>query len=100
MKVIIEESIWDIETKQPIRKTTLTCDNEKITRNIFILGDSDRRNNKIDVIEDLRVSLADINNLTAVELGEKLKGILSDCFESNVQGEIPWFTYPIIQRLP
>lgn len=81
METIIEESIWDIEQRLPVRRAVLRCDDKEITRNLFILGDEEWRNSKVDII-----------NLETVEFPK-------DCFERNVNNEIPFFINPIITRL-
>ena len=98
METVIEESIWDIEQKLPLRKTVLTYNGEKITRNLFILGDSERRNNKIDVIDDFRISIGEINKMSSLEIGDMLKKRLTECIEYNINNEIPFFTSPIITK--
>lgn len=107
METIIEEGIWDIENKQPIRRAIFTCDGKKITRNIFILGESEKRNSKVDIIDlynvKLEIELTKINNLSAVEIGEYLKKEAEvfepiTCFERNIANEIPFFTSPIITK--
>ena len=98
METIIEESIWDIKQKLPLRKAIFTYDGEKITRNLFILGDSERRNNKIDVIEYFNISIEEINKMSSLEIGDMLKNRLDECFEKNVNNEIPFFTSPIITK--
>ena len=98
METIIEESIWDIEQKLPLRKSILTYDSEKITRNLFILGDSERRNNKIDVIDSFSISIEEINKMSSLEIGDMLKKRITECFERNVNNEIPFFTSPIITK--
>jgi hypothetical protein len=96
METIIEESIWNIEQRLPLRKCILKYDGNKITRNLFILGDSKYRNNKIDVIDEFRVSIEDINKMNPLELGSMLKDELNKCFERNLNSEMPFFTSPII----
>jgi hypothetical protein len=98
METIIEESIWDIKQKLPLRKAIFTYDGEKITRNLFILGDSERRNNKIDVIEYFNISIKEINKISSLEIGDMLKNKINKCFETNVNNEIPFFTLPIITK--
>lgn len=98
METIIEESIWDIEQKLPLRKAILTYDGEKITRNLFILGDSERRNNKIDVIDNFSISIEEINKMSSIEIGDILKKSLNECFERVVNDEIPFFKSPIITK--
>lgn len=96
MEKIIEESIWCIEQKLPIRKCIFKYDGNQITRNLFILGDSEYKNNKIDIIDSLQVSIKEINEMTVSDLGSLLKDKLAKCFELNVSNEIPFFTSPII----
>ena len=107
METIIEESIWDIKSRSPIRKAVFTCDGKKITRNLFILGDSERRNAKVDVIDlekvSIKIDLTKIKELSSIELGEFLKKEAEvfephRCFERNVENEIPFFLNPIITR--
>lgn len=85
--VTIEEGIWDIEQKMPLRRAVLTYDGKQITRNLFILGDSEKRNKKIDVIDHLQVNLSDINEMSVTKLARHLKSIVSDCFVRNVNAE-------------
>ena len=107
METIIEESIWDVEQKLPLRKVILTCDGKKITRNLFILGDSKKRNAKVDIIDlekvQIKINLTKINELSPTELGDFLKNEAINfepysCFERNVSNEIPFFTNPIITK--
>jgi len=98
METIIEESIWDIEQKHPIRKAILTYDGEKITRNLFMLGDSEYWNNKIDIIDNFRISIEEIKKMSSLEIGDMLKNRVAECFENNVNNEIPFFTSPIITK--
>lgn len=105
LETIIEESIWNIEEKTSIRKAIFRCDGKKVTRNLFILGDSDRRNNKIDTIDienaKIEIDVSKINNCSTEEiinfLNEKAK--IWDpisIFEKNINSEIPFFENPII----
>jgi hypothetical protein len=108
MKVIIEEGIWDIRQKLPLRKSILTYDAKQITRKLFILaqhGRSDERNNKIDVIDldkiQLKIDLNKVNKLSTNEIGKYLKKEAKhfepiSIFERNVANEIECFTLPII----
>jgi len=107
METIIEEGVWDIKQKSPLKRAIFKFDGKKITRNLFVLGDSERRNSKIDVIDlekiKIEVSLIEINKLSDSELciliKEKLKTFQpSVCFERNVNNEIPGFTNPIITK--
>ena len=107
METIIEESIWDIKQKLPLRRTILTCDGKKITRNLFILGDSKKRNSKVDIIDlekvEIKIDLTKINKLSAMEIGKKKKKEAvvfepNTCFERNVANEIPFFINPIITK--
>ena len=97
-KVIIEEGIYDIYSKLPLIRVIFTEDNNKITRSIFILGHSEKRNSKIDVIDFVRVDLSTINNLSALELGEQIKNEVASCFQRNINNELPQFIYPIIKE--
>ena len=107
METIIEEGIWDVEQKLPLRRAIFTCDGKKITRNLFILGDSEKRNSKVDVIDldkvQLKIDLTKINKLSVSEIGEYLKKEAEifepiTCFEQNIANEIPFFTSPIITK--
>lgn len=97
-QVIIEEGIYDVETRLPLRKVDFQYDGKQITRRLFILGDTEKRNAKVDVIDFFRVTLEEINQLSALELGEKLKREVVECFDRNVNNEIPFFDSPIITR--
>jgi hypothetical protein len=107
METIIEEGIWDIKQKLPLRRVVFTCDGKKITRNLFILGDSENRNSKVDIIDlekvEIEISLTKINKLSTTEIGEYLKKKAEvfepiTCFERNISNEIPFFTSPIITK--
>lgn len=107
METIIEEGIWNVSQKLPLRRAIFTCDGKKITRKLFILGDSERRNNKVDIIDlervNLKISLTEVNKLSVSEIGEYLKKEAEvfepiSCFERNVANEIPFFTSPIIVK--
>lgn len=98
MEVIIEEGIWNIETRMPIKSAVFKCDNVKITRQLYDIERSKKWNSKIDTIDHIRVNLSDISSLNSTELGEKIKGIMHDCFDRNVNNEIPFFEFPIITR--
>ena len=94
--ISIEETIWDINTKQPIRTCVLKNDGKKITRELFVLGD--RRNGRIDVVDSLNLSVEEIINLPLDEIGSLLKSRVANCLELNFQGELPFFAYLIITK--
>lgn len=94
MKTIIEEQIYSIETKQPIRRAVFEYKDSRITRELFILDST--RNGKIDVIDHFWVSLKEIESKTPNELGTFLKKELEECFDRNIKNEIPFFDCPII----
>lgn len=98
MIVEIEEGIYSIEDRLPLRKVVFTYANSKITRKLFMLGDTDSRNNKIDVIEGFFIEIVDIERLTPIEIGDMLKKRILDCFERNIQSEMPFYKSPIITR--
>ena len=96
MKVTITDR--DKESKQIIRKVILEKSDSKITRKLFILGDSERRNNKVDVIDKYVISIEDINKMSANEIGNKLKKQLDDHFKRLVDDEISFFKSPKITK--
>ena len=105
METTIEEGIWDIKEKSPLRRAIFKYDGKKITRNLFILGDTEARNSKIDIIDlekiKIEVNLNEVNKLSSSELGDFIKDKLKDhqpsvCFEKNVNNDIYFFTNPII----
>lgn len=98
MKTIIEEGIWNIKERQPLRRVVFEFDGNKITRSLFILGDSERKNSKIDIIDYFVVELSKIKHLSPLALGKFLKKELSECFDKNVDNEIKFFTNPIITK--
>lgn len=107
MEITIEEGIWDIEERLPLRKAVFTCDGKKVTRNLFILGDTDKRNSKVDIIHldkiVIEMEVEKINTLPAEELANLLKEKAKQkdpvgCFERNVNNELPFFKCPITTR--
>ena len=107
METIIEEGIYDVETRLPIRRAIFTFDGGKITRNLFILGDSERRNSKIDVIDienaKISINVSKINDCSIEEIISFLKKEAKKwepipIFEQNVKDEIYWFSNPIITK--
>jgi hypothetical protein len=106
-KTIIEEGIYDIETKLPLKKAIFTFDGKKITRNLFILGDDEESNNKVDIINlektKIEVDIPKIFNMSSQELCdyimEKVKHLEPNlCYERNINNEIPFFENPIITK--
>lgn len=107
METIIEESIWCVKKRLPLRKVIFRYDGKTITRNLFILGNSEKRNAKIDVIDlenmKLSIDLAKVNSLSPIEIGDILKERAKDfepklIFDNNVSGDLEFFKYPIITR--
>ena len=57
METVIEESIWNIEHQTPIRRAVLKDDGTKITRKLFVFGDTQEENSHVDVIDSLSISV-------------------------------------------
>ena len=73
MKTVITEGIFDIKSRKSIRTAIFEYKNDEITRKLFILGDSEKRNNKVDVINHFQISLKEIKTLSSKNLGLRLK---------------------------
>lgn len=98
MITTIEEGIWDIQEKKPLRKAIFKYDGSSITRNLFMLGDSEKRNSKIDVINSFSIEISKINELSPKQIGKLLKKQLSECFDNNIKSELKFYTCPIITK--
>jgi hypothetical protein len=96
--IYIEEGIYDIKTKRPIRSVEYIFNGEKMTRKLFILGDKKWKNNKIDVIDSFVVSIKDILNSTPDEIITNLKKKIDLAWSINLNEEKKWFNYPIIKK--
>jgi len=98
MKVEIEEGIYDISTKKSIRKSIHEYKNSKMTRQLYILGDSDYRNSKIDVIDFFRIKIEKIEKMSELQIGKMLKRQILECFNQNINNELKWFKFPIVTK--
>tara|TARA_R110000803_G_scaffold33297_4_gene72965 strand:- start:174 stop:596 length:423 start_codon:yes stop_codon:yes gene_type:complete len=73
-KIVVEENIYNIQTKKTIRELELWEEEggSIIRRRLYILGDTDRRNNYID-----RFSTMGDKNLYNYFVNEEMKGFKS-----------------------
>lgn len=94
MRIEITENIFCIKTRNAIRKVVLEYKDSRITRQLYIKGDSISKNNKIDVIDCFKVSFEDIEKLSPLELGMKLKKDLEQKFKEVIDSEICFFYNP------
>lgn len=107
-KIIIEENIWNIHTKQPIRKCILTRDGNVLTRQLYNINDNSYRNNKTDTIDltkyNLKINLMDAKRLSIQEIGEYIKMKAQQCNPEEIliqhlEKELPGFQNPNITKL-
>ena len=110
---IIEEGIYDIKTKESIKKAIFTFDDNKLTRQC-IYNDYHYSNDRIDIID--RISIHTNKNIPTILLNDIVNGnydidkITNDFKESlmnrivdtknlmkrNIDAEMPAFKNPII----
>ena len=48
-KTVIEEGVWDIKEKSPLKKAVFIYDGNKITRQLFILGGTKKKKSKVEI---------------------------------------------------
>lgn len=99
---IIEEGIYDINTRESIKKAIFTFDGDALTRQLIGYGGD---NNKIDKIDKftfkLEVSLKDIlaYNIDYDSFIEdvKIRAInIRDIYKSNIDNEMSFFDNPVV----
>ncbi len=93
MKIEIEEGIYSIVDRLPIRKVILDYEESKITRTIFQDGKT-----TLDISKTLSVSISDIRKLSHLELSNLLKKRLEECVDLQFNAEIGFFKSPIITK--
>lgn len=97
----IEEGIYDINTKESIKKAIFTFDGERLTRQLFY--DS----NKIDVIDgtslNIKLTLSDMLNYEVnydniiENIKKRVKEFdVENVEKRNIDAELPFFKNPII----
>lgn len=110
--VIIEEGIFDIKNRKSIKTAIFTSDGKKITRQL-LYGEGNR-DKKIDVhnIDKFVFTLKDIpgknildNNFSTKDFIQKIESdfeifqnIYKECFQRNIDNELPFFKNPIIKE--
>lgn len=97
-ELIIEEGIYNIDTKKSICKLTIRFDGTKFTRELYHINDTKRRNEYIDIFDKFHLSVKDINNLSITEIGLKMKKKSDDFWELISTEEQRSFKYPIILK--
>ncbi len=77
MKIIVEEAIWDIARKTPIRACILTRNGNVLTRQLYHIDNLNKQNNKIDTIDlnkvNLKINLMEAKELSVKEIGKRIK---------------------------
>lgn len=99
----IEEGIYDINTKESIKKAIFTFDGERLTRQLFY----DSNNKKIDIIDgtsiNIKLSLSDMLN-SKINYESIIESIKERAYQfdavnieqRNIDAELPAFENPII----
>lgn len=103
--IIIEENIWSITTKKPIRRCVLTQDGIVFTRQLYNIKDTTYRNDTKDIIDldkiTLRIKLKDVKGMSITEIGEYFKNLSENykpekLLKKHVDQELPFFKSPTI----
>ena len=110
---IIEEGIYDINTKESIKKAIFTFDGERLTRELFYgsgiggISDGYERKNRVDIIDgttiNIKLTLDDMLN-SKIDYESILESIKERAEEFDVENlekrcidaELPFFENPII----
>ncbi len=107
---IIEEGIYDVNTRESIKKAIFTFDGERLTRQLFYPDSHKLYRNQDDVIDvidgttmKIKLSLNDMLNSkidyeTILEsIKEKVKDFdVKNVAQRNIDAELPAFKNPII----
>jgi hypothetical protein len=107
---IIEEGIYDVDTKESIKKAIFTFDGERLTRQLIYPDAHNVYRNQDDIIDiidgttmKIKLSLNDMLNSkidyeTIIEsIKEKVKDFdVKNVVQRNIDAELPAFKNPII----
>lgn len=105
IKTVIEEGIYDIETRESIKKAIFINDGERVTRQLFYKDGLNR--DRIDVIKtdtfNFRTSIliqtiidSKFSNENLIEIFNRKSAEFKDCYQRNIDSELPFFKNPIV----